>query len=95
MSGLRIESAHGGAHLRLVLDRPKGNIVTREMVGELRAALAAGCDGVKLITLEAAGPHFSYGASVDEHLPDQIGAVLPELNAAVVELLHAPAPVIA
>jgi cyclohexa-1,5-dienecarbonyl-CoA hydratase len=95
MSALRVESAHGGAQLRLILDRPKGNIVTSAMLGELRAALAVVRGGVKLITLEAAGPHFSYGASVEEHLPDRIGSVLAELNAAVVDLLKAPAPTVA
>ena len=31
MSGLRVEHARDGAHVRLVLDRPKGNIVTAEL----------------------------------------------------------------
>lgn len=95
MSPVRVECAHGGAQLRLILDRPKGNIVTSEVLGELRAALAAVPGAVKLITLEAAGPHFSYGASVEEHLPDRIGGVLTELHGAVMDLLRAPAPTVA
>jgi cyclohexa-1,5-dienecarbonyl-CoA hydratase len=97
MSGLRVETGRGGAHLRLILDRPKGNIVTAEMIGGLRDALAAvrSGTGVKLITLEAAGPHFSYGASVEEHVADRIAGVLSELNGAVMDLLHAPAPTLA
>lgn len=97
MSGLRVERARGGAHLRLTLDRPKGNVVTAEMIGDLRTALAAvgRADGVKLITLEASGTNFSYGASVEEHVADRIAAVLAGLNGAVVDLLRAPAPTIA
>lgn len=97
MSGLRVERAHDGAHLRLVLDRPKGNVITADVIAGLRAALAAvepGA-GVKLISLEAAGPNFSYGASVEEHVADRIGQVLPALDAAVRDLLHAPAPTLA
>lgn len=97
MKGLRVEHGRDGAHVRLVLDRPKGNVVTIEVIGALRTALAAVQPGagVKLITLEAAGPNFSYGASVEEHVADRIGAVLPELNGAVLDLLHAPAPTLA
>lgn len=97
MSGLRAERAHDGAHLRLVLDRPKGNVVTADVIADLRSALATAKpgDGLKLISLEAAGPNFSYGASVEEHAADRIGQVLPALDAAVRDLLHAPAPTLA
>ena len=91
---LRIASRHGGQHLRIVVDRPKGNVITREVIAALRASLADIRDeaGVKLVTIEGAGDHFSFGASVEEHLPDQIALVLPELHGLVRDLLAAPAP---
>jgi cyclohexa-1,5-dienecarbonyl-CoA hydratase len=97
MTGLRIEHAHDGAQLRLILDRPKGNVVTAEVIGQLRSALGhvAPGAGIKLITLEAAGPNFSYGASIEEHVADRIADVLAELNGAVMDLLRAPAPTLA
>lgn len=97
MSSVRVEYTHGGAHVRLVLDRPKGNIVTAAMIGELRAALTAvqADRGIKLISLEGAGADFSYGASVEEHVAERIEAVLTELNGAVLDLLRAPAPTLA
>lgn len=97
MSGLRIEPAHDGAQLRLILDRPKGNVVTAAVIAALRSALAAVAAGrgLKLITLEATGPNFSYGASVEEHVADRIAGVLAELNGAVLDLLRAPAPTLA
>ena len=97
MSGLRIEPAHDGAQLRLILDRPKGNVVTAGVIRGLREALAGipQRTGVKLITLEGAGANFSFGASVEEHTADRIGEVLPELNGAVIDLLRAPAPTLA
>ena len=97
MSGLRVERARDGAQVRLILDRPKGNVVTLEVIGELREALSAvqPGTGVKLITLEATGPNFSYGASVEEHVADRIAGVLAELNGAIRDLLRAPAPTLA
>ena len=44
------------------------------------------------MTIEGAGDHFSYGASVEEHRPDLIGRALPELHALVRDLLAVPAP---
>jgi cyclohexa-1,5-dienecarbonyl-CoA hydratase len=97
MSGLQVQQSPDGARVRLILHRPKGNVLTAEVIGELRAAVAAirPGRGVKLVTLEGAGPHFSYGASVEEHAPDRIGTVLPELNGAVLDLLRTPAPTLA
>ena len=72
----------------------KGNIVTAEMVGSLRTALEQTAQNprVKLITIEGAGKDFSFGASIPEHAPDQIGRVLPEMHALIYELLDASAP---
>ena len=71
----------------------KGNIVTAEMVAALRSALEAISDNphLKLITIQGAGSDFSFGASIPEHAPDRIGAVLPEMHRLVDDLLDAPA----
>ena len=94
MKPLRVCARHEGQHVRLTIDRPRGNVITAEVVAALRASLAdlpkAGV--VKLVTLEGAGDHFSFGASVEEHLPEAIGRVLPELHALVRDLLAVPAP---
>lgn len=76
------------------LYHPKGNIVTTEMIGALRDALGSIAENphLKLITIEGAGGDFSFGASIDEHAPDEIGRVLPEMHALIYELLEAPAP---
>lgn len=94
MPPLRITSRHDGRQLRLVIDRPKGNIITAEVIAALRTALADIRDGagVKLVTIEGAGDHFSFGASVEEHLPEHIDRVLPELHGLVRDLLAVPAP---
>lgn len=83
----------GQTRAAFTLFHEKGNIVTADMVTSLRTAL----DGItqnphlKLITIEGAGPDFSFGASIPEHAPDRIGRVLPEMHALIYELLEAPA----
>ena len=76
------------------LFHPKGNILTREMVGALRTGLDSVAQNphLKLITIEGAGEDFSFGASIPEHAPAEIGRALPEMHALIDELLDAPAP---
>jgi cyclohexa-1,5-dienecarbonyl-CoA hydratase len=72
----------------------KGNIITAEMVELLTEALS-GLDEnphLKLITLEGAGADFSFGASVPEHVPEEIARVLPAMHELIYALLDAPAP---
>lgn len=76
------------------LFHPKGNIVTTEMVTSLRTALEEIGQNphLKLISIEGAGKDFSFGASIPEHAPEQIGRVLPEMHALIYDLLDASAP---
>ena len=94
MKPLRVCTRHEGQLVRLVIDRPKGNIITAEVIGAMRASLAElpAAGSVKLVTIEGAGDHFSFGASVEEHRPDVIGRMLPEFHALVRDLLAIPAP---
>ena len=92
---LQIHTSQGGAHIRLMLDRPKANLISAEMIAALRAALGTVTGSlsshVKLLTIEGAGDHFSYGASVEEHMPARIDSVLPALHALIRDLLAVPA----
>jgi cyclohexa-1,5-dienecarbonyl-CoA hydratase len=78
----------------LVFAHPTGNIVTLEIVRQLRAALEdlAGVQPLRLVTLEGAGADFSFGASIPEHTPEAIGEVLPEMHELIRDLLAVPAP---
>ena len=75
---VRSERCRDGTVLRLLLDAPPGNILDTVMIQALRAALRseAGSPALKAIVLEGAGAHFSYGASIEEHRPQRIGALL-------------------
>ncbi len=83
--------------LTLTLDRPKANVLTGAMMAELRQALAAHRESarLRLVALRGAGEHFSFGASVAEHTPQEAPAMLDGFHALIRELVHYPVPVVA
>jgi len=93
---LTVELEKDGALLRLRLSRPKANIVDAAMIAALRAALREHLPGARLraVLLEAEGPHFSFGASVEEHLPGSCAAMLRELHALILTVVASTAPVL-
>lgn len=93
---LSITSVLDGAALRLKLNRPKANIVDAEMIAALDAALSASADDKDLVAvlIEAEGKHFSFGASVEEHLPESCAEMLGSLHALVKRMLNYPVPVL-
>ncbi|MCC6377458.1 MAG: cyclohexa-1,5-dienecarbonyl-CoA hydratase [Burkholderiales bacterium] len=95
-SPLRVSVEREGALLRLTLARPKANIVDAAMIAALSEALArhAGARALRGVVLDAEGPHFSFGASVEEHLPATCAAMLRSLHALIVAMLEFPAPIL-
>jgi cyclohexa-1,5-dienecarbonyl-CoA hydratase len=85
-----------GALLRLRLSRPKANIVDAQMIAALDGALLAhrSQPGLRGVLLDAEGPNFSFGASVEEHLPAQCAQMLASLHALVLNMLEFPAPIL-
>ena len=95
-SPLKVALERDGALLRLTLARPKANVVDAAMIGALSAALARHETGraIRAVLLDAEGPHFSFGASVEEHLPASCAAMLAALHALVVAMIEFPAPIL-
>ena len=93
---LNISTALDGAALRLRLNRPKANIVDAEMIAALDAALSTHENDKDLaaVLIEAEGPHFSFGASVEEHLPESCAEMLGSLHTLVKRMLNYPVPVL-
>lgn len=93
---LGITLALDGTLLRLRLNRPKANIVDAEMIAALNAALAKHQDNrdIVAVLVEAEGRHFSFGASVEEHLPASCAEMLKSLHALVRRMLEFPVPVL-
>jgi cyclohexa-1,5-dienecarbonyl-CoA hydratase len=85
-----------GALLRLRLARPKANICDAAMIAALQAALDAHREarGLRGVLLDADGPHFSFGASVEEHLADRCAEMLAGLHALILAMVEFPVPIL-
>ena len=94
---LRLEFTQEGAVARLILSAPKANIIDGAMMDDLEQRMTAleKHKGLKAIVLMAEGPHFSFGASIEEHLPAAIAATLQRLHAIIRRMNALPAPTIA
>ncbi len=85
-----------GRLLRLRLDRPKANVLDAAMISALNAAIEEHWTkaGLLGILIDASGPHFSFGASVEEHLPGQCEAMLAGFHRLILRVLGSPVPVL-
>ena len=89
-------STDGAVHT-LTLDKPPGNVIDIALCGELRLAIeaAAGSQDGKVLVLRGAGKHFSFGASVEEHLPQTAPRMIAALGAVIRDLISFPYPTLA
>jgi cyclohexa-1,5-dienecarbonyl-CoA hydratase len=85
-----------GRLLRLRLNRPKANLIDAAMIAALDAALKKHLGNAALAAalIDAEGPHFSFGASVEEHLPGQCAAMLRSIHKLVLRLVESPVPIL-
>jgi cyclohexa-1,5-dienecarbonyl-CoA hydratase len=92
-----IKTSFEGGIGRLTIASPPLNILTREVLAEMRSGLAslAAEDTLRVLVLMARGDHFSAGAAVEEHLPPEYEEMIPEFAETILALYHFPAPMIA
>ena len=86
-----------GTLLRLVLDRPKGNVLSLEMMKALSEALDAQNSNphLRMVFIRGAGNHFSFGASVEEHRKEQAPSMLAGFHAMIRQVAAYPVPIAA
>lgn len=86
--------ARDGAWLRIVLAAPPANLLSLQLIAEVRDVLGSARQrrGLKWLTIEGQGKDFSFGASIPEHLPEVMPRVLPEAHRLLKDLLAFPAP---
>ncbi len=94
---VRAELLEQGRLLRLVLDRPSGNILTSGMMEKIGHELASHENDkpLRLVVIQGAGGNFSYGASVEEHRKDAAPGMLRSFSRLVRGIARYPAPVAA
>ena len=84
-----------GRLLRLRLNRPKANLVDAAMIAALDQSLEhLGNGQLGAALIDAEGPHFSFGASVEEHLPSQCTTMLAGLHRLVLRMVESPVPLL-
>jgi cyclohexa-1,5-dienecarbonyl-CoA hydratase len=93
---LKVWFERDGTLLRLRLDRPKANVLDAGVIGALDAALLehGAKAGLLGILIDASGPHFSFGASVEEHLPAKCAEMLSGFHRLILRVLGSPVPVL-
>ena len=94
---LKVWRESDGRLLRIRLDRPKATLIDAAMIAALDRAFAEHADSahISAILIDAEGTHFSFGASVEEHLPDQCAAMLAGLHGLVLRMVESPVPILA
>jgi cyclohexa-1,5-dienecarbonyl-CoA hydratase len=92
--GIRVSTSPDGDRATVTLLAGKGNIITGDLIGTIDVALdeLAPIQHLKLLTIDAAAPDFSFGASIPEHALGEIEQVLPQAHALIEKLLAFPSP---
>lgn len=95
-SPLKVWLERDGALLRLRLAKPKANLIDAEMIGALANGFASYRENKELLAalVDHEGPHFSFGASVEEHLPERCEQMLKELHSLIQKMLDWPRPIL-
>jgi cyclohexa-1,5-dienecarbonyl-CoA hydratase len=93
---LGVSLEHDGKLLRLRLARPKANVLDAAMIAALDAALKSHLErnGLIGVLIDAEGPNFSFGASVEEHLPGSCAAMLGSFHSLLLRMIEYPVPVL-
>ncbi|MBT3982774.1 MAG: cyclohexa-1,5-dienecarbonyl-CoA hydratase [Bacteriovoracaceae bacterium] len=93
---IEVNSTHEGQVAQITLGPAPANIISQNLMGQLTSALKEieSQKDVKLVILCGSGKHFSFGASVEEHTKDRVGAMLPEFHKTIARLIDFPIPIL-
>jgi cyclohexa-1,5-dienecarbonyl-CoA hydratase len=94
---IKVEERDGGEATEITLGPAPANILSAKMMNEISAQLKEEQKNKhkKLIIFSGEGKHFSFGASVEEHKPKQVGNMLPQFHQFIGEVLNCPIPTLA
>lgn len=96
MEKVKVNYTQDNAVAQIILDDGKGNVLDSIMMKELHEIFLhlKSYNIVKVITLEGAGKHFSFGASVFEHTKDLAPQMLREFHQLFYDLIDLGIPII-
>jgi cyclohexa-1,5-dienecarbonyl-CoA hydratase len=88
-----------GQVAEITLGPPPGNILDEALMDELLASFkqleSPEFTSLKMILIQGSGKHFSFGASVEEHLPERVATMLPKFHSLIATVLKSPVPTMA
>jgi cyclohexa-1,5-dienecarbonyl-CoA hydratase len=95
-SPLKVWLEKDGALLRVRLAKPKANLIDAAMIGALSSVFDSYRNNANVLAalVDHEGPHFSFGASVEEHLPAQCEQMLKSLHNLLGSMLEWPRPIL-
>lgn len=93
---ITLDRSDDGAVARITLRGGKGNVLTGDMMRNLRAAFWAlvGDRSVKTIVIAGEGGHFSFGASVEEHRREKAAAMIREFHGLILDIARLDIPIV-
>jgi cyclohexa-1,5-dienecarbonyl-CoA hydratase len=94
---LAIEHLDDDTIWRVAIGGSKGNVLDATVMDALTELFreAAGAPHLKAICLEGQGGHFSFGASVPEHLLPVVASMLARFHGSILAMLDSAVPVLA
>ncbi|MEK6706892.1 MAG: enoyl-CoA hydratase/isomerase family protein [Bdellovibrionota bacterium] len=94
---IKYENRYDGQVKAILLNSPPSNVLTAKMIAEIQAALADSEKdaATKLVIIGSVGQNFSFGASVEEHLPEKVGGMLPAFHRMIGDLIGCKVPTLA
>lgn len=97
MQKLELNYKHNGQVAEIILNDGKGNVLDSIMMQELNQLFIdfKKYPDIKIITIEGAGKHFSFGASVEEHSKDQVVEMLNNFHGMFYNIIDAYIPTLA
>lgn len=94
MTSIRCQDKLKGSVREITLNAPPANVLTAAVMAEIGSELekSAANPALKAIVFSSEGAHFSYGASVEEHLPGRVDSMLPEFHRFIDKVLACQTP---
>jgi cyclohexa-1,5-dienecarbonyl-CoA hydratase len=94
---IKVYEKNDGEVSEIVLGTPPANILTSEMMEEISTQIREDerDSHKKLIVFTGEGKHFSFGASVEEHKPENVGNMLPTFHGFIGDVITCKVPTLA
>lgn len=94
---IALQETHEGQVSEIVLGPAPGNILSEAAMAEITEAIRQSRQIAhkKLLVFRGAGKNFCFGASVEEHLPERVGGMLPKFHRFIAEILACEIPTLA